>query len=303
MPEAGSTPIDVVIVLHQSARVVEAALESLEHAAPRRGVRVLVVDNASTDDGLAIAIRCSPGIEPIRQERNSGFAGGVNAGLARTRSEFVVLMNPDLRFAPHALDLLADHLEVTPLASLVGPRVDLADGHREPTAGVFPTLAREFAHALFLDRFLGLPGRRRPQPEIAEAVEWVSGCAWMLRMDRSGALSTLDEGYFMYVEDVDFCRRLRDAGREVWVEPSAVAQHARGTGSSSSSQLPADGGRSLLRYFQKHTSAREVALARSVLRIGWWLRAGLHRVLSGLGRPQAASLAARYSLALKELSD
>lgn len=291
-----------MIVLHESASVIGSALEALQSAAPRRGVRPIVVDNASTDDGAAIAARIAGESNVIRLASNVGFAGGVNAGLARSTSGTIALVNPDLQFEPGALDRMADALDAKPTVGLIGPLVRAADGSREATVGMFPTLAREQAHAWFLDRALGRAGRRADQPVSACRVDWISGCAWLLRREAMQQVGPLDAGYFMYVEDVDYARRLRDSGWEVWIEPLANALHVRGTGSSRSSLLPADGGLSLIRYFEQHASPRDAIAIRAVLRRGWSLRRMLHTVRGWCGSGVSARLALRYERALSDLA-
>lgn len=300
MIESAAASIDAVIVLHESASVIEGALESLRHAAPIRGVRPIIIDNASTDDGPAIASRILGADAVVTLPKNLGFAGGVNAGLARSHRPWLALVNPDLRFAPGALDYMASALESRPGSGLVGPIVRAADGTREETAGAFPTLDREIAHAWFLDRILGWEGRRVVQPTTAAQVDWVSGCAWLLRREAVEAVGPLDDGYFMYVEDVDYCKRLRNSGWDVWVEPGAEAIHVRGTGSTRSALLPADGGMSLVRYFERHASEEDARAIRAVLRRGWLIRRVLHTLRSWFGQPGAGRLAARYARAIEQ---
>jgi GT2 family glycosyltransferase len=294
----GSPEICAVVVLYQSARVIERCLEALRAAAPRRGVTIRVVDNASTDDGAMRAARLIGEQNVRRRAANGGFAAGVNTGLAGASEPWLAVVNPDLIFAPGSLDALADFLESHPTAGLVGPRVELQEGGREETAGDFPTPHREWAHAWMLDRLLGLPGRHRPQPVRPERVDWTSGCAWLIRREAWSGGGPLDEGYFMYFEDVDLCRRLLDAGWESWCCPGVFAVHARGTGSSESGALPADGGEAAVRYMMRfHPGADGVGAVRT-LRHGWWLRANLHRVLAVLGSERSRRLLPRYRSAL-----
>lgn len=299
--ESAPNSIDAIIVLHDSASVIEGAIDALRRAAPDCGVRPIIVDNASSDAGAAIASRLLGEAAVVRLPNNLGFAAGVNAGLIRSRSPWVALVNPDLRPAPGSLDKMVRALDLRPRAGLVGPLVRLEDGTREQTAGVFPTLARERAHSMFLDRLLGWEGRRVPQPDTAVQVDWVSGCAWLLRREAQLQVGPLDEGYFMYVEDIDYGKRLAAAGWEVWVEPAAEATHVRGTGSTRSGLLPADGGLALVRYFELHAPSRDARAIRAVLRRGWSIRRALHRVRSGFGSPGAARLAERYARAIEEL--
>lgn len=301
MTERPAREIDAVIVLHESGSVIDGSLAALADAAPRSVVNPIIVDNASTDAGPRIAESRLGAGSLIRSPRNLGFAGGVDLGLARCRHPWIALVNPDLRFAPGALDILADFLEAHPRVGLVGPLVRLAEGGREATAGVFPTAAREHAHAWFLDRWLGRAGRGAEQPDSASRVDWISGCAWLLRREALVQAGPLDDGFFMYVEDVDYGRRLQDSGWEVWVEPRAHAVHVRGTGSSASGLLPADGGRAMLRYFEKHATHAEQASARRALAAGWTIRRVLHMLRAWARRPGAERLERRYARALEDL--
>lgn len=293
--------ITAIVVLYDSSEVIPGCLHSLSLAAPQSGVAIVVVDNASHDAGPARAAAMLGEHAVVRLTENRGFAAGVNAGLARATTPYVAVINPDLRLAPGALDRMLAALEARPQAALIGPRVCEPSGAVEPTVGVFPSFERERAHAWLLDRLAGQPGRGRPQPAAAEAVDWVSGCAWLLRRSAVETIGPLDEDYFMYVEDVDYCRRLHAAGFEVWFEPAATAEHARGTGSAGSGALPADGGRALLHYFARfHPEVPQERLA-AVLRAGWTLRARLHGVRAAFGDARSAALARRYAKALAAL--
>ena len=293
--------IGAVVVIHESAGVIRGCLETLRESAPRRGLAILVVDNASTDDGADVAAGILGPERVLRLEENHGFAAGVNAGFARLGQPWLAIVNPDLAFARGALDRLADFLEGHPRAGLAGPRVRLANGAIEPTAGVFPTIAREEAHAWMLDRWLGRPGRSRRQPPAAERADWISGCAWLLRREAWQAAGPLDEDYFMYVEDIDYGRRLANAGWEVWIEPAIEAVHARGTGSRRSALLPADGGPALAHYFAKHEPQVPQRRLLAALRSGWALRRALHALLARAGRRESRMLERRYALALERI--
>lgn len=299
----GDARIAAVVVTFESAAVIESCLRDLLAGAPRRGLDVTVVDNASRDDGAARAAALLGAERVVRLPVNRGFAAGVNAVLRDFRGTHLAVVNPDVMMAPGTLDRLADALDAHPEAALMAPRVRGADGHFEPTVGVFPTLERERAHAQMLDRLLGRPARRAEFPARAARVDWASGCAWMLRGAAIHQTGALDEGYFMYFEDVDYCRRLRTAGWEVWATPDVEVVHARGGGSTRSAELPADGGRAMLRYFERHhpeVPRREVA---RVLAGGWRLRRTLHGVRAAFGDVRSAQLARRYARALAEITE
>lgn len=287
---------------HESATVIEPCLLALAAAAPRRGLEIIVTDNASGDGSADLA---AARLGPDRVRRlpvNRGFAAGVNAGIAGSDGAWIAVLNPDVIVPPETLDALADLLERHPRAGLVGPRVRDERGRLERTVGRFPTLARERAHALFLDRLAGLEGRHVPFPARTAEVEWISGCAWLLRVKAARAVGPLDEGYFMYLEDVDYCRRLRDAGWSVLASPEMEVRHDRGRGSSATGMLPADGGIALLHYFEKFHPEVSPTTLGAVLARGWRLRRLLHRALTRLGRRRSRALARRYQAALEVLA-
>lgn len=291
-----------VVVIFESAAVIDRCLDSLLEAAPQRGIEVRVVDNGSSDDGAARASARLGERAVIRMPVNRGFAAGVNAGLANAGSDWLAVVNPDLCFAPGALDALAAFLEGHPRAGVAGPRVDDAEGRREETAGVFPSSRREWVHAWMLDRVLPVQGRHRVQPMSAERVDWISGCAWLLRRAAWEAVGSLDEGYFMYFEDVDYCRRMAESGWEVWSNPAVRATHARGTGSRATATLPADGGAAAVRYLRKHLRPADRAPSVAALRSGWALRLAVRRGLAALGHPASRAIAERFRLALETSS-
>jgi len=294
-------PITAVVVTFESSAVIAECLENLRGAAPRRGISIRVVDNASADDSASLAARAIGSDNVIRLESNRGFAAGVNAGLASASGPWMAVLNPDTLIPAAALDDLADALERHPRAGLAGPRVLDSTGRPERTVGLQPTLARETAHAYFLDRVLGLEGRRVPFPDDVAPVEWLSGCMWLLRADAVRAVGPLDEAYFMYYEDVDYCRRMRDAGWDVLAVPGIEVRHAIGRGSRVTRQLPVDGGAALLRYFSKFHPGEPERRVRRVLERGWRIRRGVRRMLARLGDRRSAALAERFDLALQSL--
>ncbi|MBI5169464.1 MAG: glycosyltransferase family 2 protein [Candidatus Eisenbacteria bacterium] len=297
-PLAG--PITAVVVTYESAATLDRCLECLAAAAPRRGVQVVVADNASTDGSAAIAERrLGPG-GVVRLARNGGFAAGVNAGFARASGDLVAVLNPDVEVPAGGLDALADVLERHPRAALAGPRTLGHDGVAERTVGPFPTAEREWAHSWLLDH-AGWPGRFAPQPDSTARVDWVSGCGWLVRTDAVRAVGPLDEEYFMYFEDVDYCRRLHDGGWDVLHVPEVTWKHGLGKGSSGTGAQPADGGLAAVRYFRKHVPQLSEAQVRGMLVRGWWLRRLWRAARAALGHAPSAGVARRYAIAIEQV--
>jgi GT2 family glycosyltransferase len=296
-----SGPVAAVVVTYRSADVIGRCLEALLASAPRRGVALRVVDNASGDGTVERAQRVIGSDCVIRLDDNRGFAAGVNAGLAAVRAPWIAVINPDAFVPPGGLDRLADVLDSDPRAGLVGPRVRDTEGRPEPTAGLFPTLARERAHAWMLDRLIGLEGRRATFPERTAPVDWVSGCAWVLRAEAVRDVGQLDETYFMYYEDVDYCRRLHDRNWNVLATPDVEVVHRISTGSDGTARLPADGGAALVRYFRKFHPETSPEAVQRLLRRGWGLRRAWRLARARMGHAPSAGAAERYRLAIESL--
>lgn len=298
-PSEGS--ITAIVVTYESVAVLERCIATLRAAAPRSGVRIVVADNASTDGTVARAVSLLGQANVLRLTENRGFAAGVNAGFAAATTPFVAVVNPDIEVPAGGLDALVKVLERHPEAGLVGPGVITDTGALEATVGAFPTPEREWAHSWLLDR-LGWPGRFVTAPERTGAVEWVSGCAWLVRAAAARAVGPLDEAYFMYFEDVDWCRRMHDAGWAVLHAPELRWRHGVGKGSSGTGALPADGGLAALRYFTKFHPTLGEARARALLVRGWRLRLVWRRVLASLGHARSAAVAQRYRTAIAQVA-
>jgi hypothetical protein len=295
-------PIEVAVVTHDSAHVLAAGLRSILAAAPQRGVRVWVVDNASRDGSAGLAASLVGDAQVIRCAENRGYAAGVNRALERARSPWFAVLNPDVELPPGALDRLAGLLAAHPRAALVAPRVRDEQGRPEGSVGPFATLRRERAHAFYLEYFFGVPGRRGAFPNSTAPVDWASGCAWLLRLAAARAVGALDEEYFMYWEDMDYCRRIWSAGWEVLATPEVEVRHLLGRGSARTALLPADGGAGIVRYFRKFHPEVDIDHLKAVVTAGWRLRRWSHVVRAALGREGSRTWVKRFDLALDQMA-
>lgn len=295
--------IVAVVVTHESAAVIDSCLVALGAAAPERGLDVRVVDNGSTDDSADRAASRIGTTHVLRRAENRGFAAGVNAALQDLNCLYLAVVNPDVILPPGALDRLAAILDAHPRAGLIGPRVRDTAGRIDRSVGHFPTLTRERAHAMLLDQLLGHEGRRMTFPLAVSTVDWISGCMWLVRVEALRAVGPLDEDYFMYFEDVDYCKRLVAAGWDVLATPDVEVTHAIAKGSSRSATLPADGGEGpALHYFRKFQPQVAENEVRRALALGWGLRRAIHTALGLLGNPSARIRARRFALALQTLA-
>jgi N-acetylglucosaminyl-diphospho-decaprenol L-rhamnosyltransferase len=224
--------LSIVIVTFNSAAEIDACLASLAVHAASVDFETLVIDNASSD-GTAAAVRARwPGVRVLDAGRNLGFAGGSNLGIRQTARELILLLNPDTVVRPGALEALVAALDARPDAAVAGPRLIDGDGRPELSFGRMISPIAELRQKLLVK------GNDRGMPLVAKYVGritnrprdvgWVSGACLLVRRADAEAVGLLDERYFMYAEDVDFCAAIRARGRAVVFVPASQVVHLRG---------------------------------------------------------------------------
>jgi len=227
-----------VVVSYNVAPLLARCLESLRRAGEDlrslgHSLRVVVVDNASTDGSVALVRERFPEVVLIESQANLGFGAGCNLGAgAAPGSPFVLFLNPDAEATPGAVPLLLERLRRTPAAAIAGPRLVSPDGAPQEARRNFPTLGALFLESTPLEwRHPGWGALRRyrceGQAEVAGPVDWLSGACLLLRREAFEEVGGFDPRFFMYFEEVDLARRLAGRGWETWYEPAAVVQHHR----------------------------------------------------------------------------
>jgi N-acetylglucosaminyl-diphospho-decaprenol L-rhamnosyltransferase len=244
--------IDAVIVSYRSAETLRGCVEPL---AALPGVGVVVVDNASPDDALETITDLE--VEVERSPKNGGFSYGCNRGAARGSAPLLLFLNPDARLDAAALEALRYALASDPAAALVGPRIIEDDGELAWSQRRYPRLRSTFAHAFFLHRLFPRAEwsdeliRDPAVYESAGSPEWVSGACMLVRRDAFESVGGFDERFFLYCEDTDLCKRLRDAGHTIRFEPGAEIHHVGGASSGAGETRPI-AARSRVLYARKH---------------------------------------------------
>lgn len=243
--------VDVVVVSYNSRDELRGCVEPLAH---EPGLRVVIVDNASRDDSLAV-IGDLP-MERVELAENIGFGAGCNAGWRTGRAPFTLFLNPDARVEPRAVLALAEVAQKTS-AAVVAPRIVDADGNLEWSLRRFPTVRSIFGQAMFAHRVLPTASwmdeviREPERYEREGPCEWASGACLLVRRDVLEEIGGFDERFFMYCEDVDLCRRIWDAGHVVRYTPAVTCTHVGGA-SEPRWRLFAALVRSRIRYAKKH---------------------------------------------------
>jgi GT2 family glycosyltransferase len=286
--------VDVVIVSYNSRDRLRACVEPLLAV---QSTNVIVVDNASPDASLE-AVRDLP-LTAIQLAQNGGFAHGVNAGWRAGSSPYVLLLNPDARIDGASIEALVLALEQDPGLGAAAPRIVDEDGSLDYSQRRFPRLRSTYARAFFLHRlFPSAPWTDelvRDEDAYARrgSPDWVSGACVLLRRKALEELEGLDEGFFMYGEDIDLCRRLRAAGYELLYEPAALVHHEGGASAPRAHLLPVLAA-SRIRYAAKHRSRAGALLER----IGVALEAVTHVAVARGGIAARAGHARALRLAV-----
>jgi N-acetylglucosaminyl-diphospho-decaprenol L-rhamnosyltransferase len=221
-----------IIVAYRSASELPACLESIRADAGSTA-KIIVVDNASPDSSGSVAAGHIARPDVVLSDRNIGFGGGCNLGVRHTDADCIFLLNPDARLVPGATSLLTEALASDASLALVAPRVvDPTGESRAASAGAEPTLGANIGHFLAVGRIRGLGRYFRPvylaNGLVRSNPDWVSGAAMLIRRVAFDEVGGFDERIFMYMEDVDLCRRLRELGWRVGYEPQALVEHVMG---------------------------------------------------------------------------
>lgn len=228
-------------------------------ARPGRPTRqVIVVDNASTDGSVAMLRAKFPQVQVIVNDANRGFAFANNQGLAVAQGRYVLLLNPDTEVLGDALATLVRYMDAHPDVGIAGPQLLHPDGRIQSSRRRFPNLPILFLESTWLECLAPKGLLRRyyvlDQPDDATLdVDWIMGAAMLARRAAIRQTGGMDDGFFMYSEELDWCRRVKAAGWRIVYHPAAQIIHY--VGKSSEQAVPArhiNFQRGKIRYAKKH---------------------------------------------------
>ena len=252
--------LSTVVVHFRSLDTLPACLRALENGTRGMSSDLVVVDNASGDSVADLLARDFPSARLIPNHENVGYARAVNQGITATRGEFVLVMNPDCFVEQGALEALVRHARAHPHVGITAPQLLTEDGAIEFSARAFPNalsflfnryslLTRWFPENPFSRRYLLTDWDHRTVREV----DWVSGACMLVRRAAIEAVGPMDEGFFMFNEDVDWCRRMGLGGWSVAYVPEARAVHTIGASRGRvSNRVILERHRGMIRYFHKH---------------------------------------------------
>ncbi len=229
--------LSVIIVNWNVRDLLQRALASVYASWDGRpGLEIIVVDNASHDDSVAMLRETFPNVQVIANAENRGFTGGNNQGLAAATGDFLLLLNPDTEIVGDALPRMVDYLQIHPGVGMLGPQLLNPDGSAQSSRRRFPTLPVLFLESTWLEK---LAPRKvlqhyyaKEQPDdLVQNVDWITGAAMLTRREAVAQVGGMDEGFFMYSEELDWCRRIRETGWRVVYFPEARIVHHEGKSS------------------------------------------------------------------------
>jgi len=285
-----SVDLSIIIVSWNVQELLSACLQSIQAAAKdNMVVETIVVDNASTDDTPALLRRDFPGVRLIEPGENTGFTRGNNLAIDVAAGRHLLFLNPDTEIVADALPRLVAYLDEHSSVGVVGPQLLNPDGTVQSSRRRFPTLwtavfestwLQPLAPRRVLDRYFM---RDVPDDETCE-VDWVQGAAFAVRHTVVDQVGRFDEAFFMYSEELDWQKRIKQAGWQIVSLPDAQVIHH---GGSSSDQVVAQRHiyfqTSKVRYFYKHHGPIVGSLVRLVLLANYLWQTALEAAKWGLG--------------------
>lgn len=250
--------LSIIIVNWNVAALLSACLDSIRASSPQCSVEIIVVDSASADNSVPMLRDHYPDVTLLAQSENVGFTRGCNIGMAQAHGRYLFLLNPDTEIIGSALDRLVHFMDAYPDAGIAGAHTLNTDGTYQSTRRRFPTLATAIfestwlqgvAPRAILDRYYVNDAPHN----VTLEVDWVQGSALIARREVFEQIGGLDEGFIMYSEELDWCKRAKSAGwRVMFVSDAVIIHHG---GKSSEQVAPRRHilfQQSKLRYFRKH---------------------------------------------------
>lgn len=299
------TTIDVTaIVVSYDTR--ELLAECIASIPAQDNVEIIVVDNGSSDGSPAMVRESFPRVRVIENEANLGFVAATNQGIRAGRGRYVLLLNSDAALLDGALKAMVELADATPRAAIVGARVLNPDGSFQASHARFPTVSIELLILTGFGRWMYGPWYPSHGPDdfrAPAAVDYVSGACLLARRAAIDEVGPLDEGYFMYVEEVDWCYEMKRAGWQVWYQPHASVTHHGAASSRGAAAREALLYRGRVRFFRKHYGDRAARRLKRLIVVTSAAKAVADGLLRLIGRRERRRARIRMKDLLAALRD
>jgi len=253
--------LSIVIVSWNTADLLRQCLRSILSGTHEQSIEIIVVDNGSSDGTPEAVQKEFPSVTLIQNHANLGFAKANNIAIRRSTGRYVCLINPDVVVGEGCLDRMLAYMDQQPSIGILGPKILNPDSTIQFSCRRFPSLWNALCRAMALDALFpskslfGDPLMRSWAHDSLRQVDMLSGCFWMIRREALDAVGSLDEDFFMYGEDLDYCQRCWQQGWEIVYFPQVAAVHY---GGASSCHFPVrfqvESLQSTLRYWKKYRS-------------------------------------------------
>ena len=264
---------------------------------------VWVVDNGSADGSADMVCSEFPDINLISNQENAGFAKANNQVLRICRGRYALLLNSDAFMLPDALARLVAFMDQSHNTGAVGPCYANLDGSFQASYADFPTLTNEIIRCSGVSRLLlnkHFPSHEPADSQTNRAVDWIPGTCLLVRVSAMADVGLLDEGYFFYYEEVDWCYRMRQKGWSVWYLSEVVVRHGLGQSSrkvSAASLWHLYRGR--VRYFAKHHGSFQASFLKAMLIVHLMAKACISGMAAAFRESQHSSWRTYRDVAVK----
>jgi len=258
--------LSIIIVNWNTRNLLCQCIDSLTQTLKKIDTEIFVVDNGSADGSVATVREKFPVVKLIENTVNMGFARANNQAIYQSSGEYLLFLNPDTRVKNEAIPTMLSFMSAHAKAGLVGAQLLNADGSRQNSIANFPSLATELLNKSLLRRLFPekFPGKERDYPGPVE-VDSVIGACMLVRRETVEQVGLLDEGYFLFLEETDWCFRMKKAGWKIYHIPGAEVLHFQGkSAGAQKAKARIEYYRSRYHYFRKNRGSFQT----SVLSIG-----------------------------------
>lgn len=286
--------LSIIIVSWNVAALLKACLDSILQAnnAPYN-IEIIVVDSDSSDETVELLKHDYPQVKLLAQTENLGFTRCNNIGLAAAKGRNLMLLNPDTEVIEDALPQMIAYLDNNPTVGIIGPHTLNTDGTHQSTRRRFPSLAVALFESTWLQPFApkSLLSRyyvREVEDGATTDVDWVQGSALMARREVYAQVGGLDEGYVMYSEEMDWCRRAKDVNwRVVYLGSAKITHHGGKSTQQATARKHIHFQESKLRYFHKYHGVLTAQFLRAFLFFNYGWQIGLEGIKALLGHKRS----------------
>lgn len=264
--------LSIIIVTYNSEKLIKPCLDSIFKTITGLDFEIIIIDNNSQDQTVSLIEKKFPQVHLIQNKENVGFAQAVNQGIRKAQGNFILLLNPDMRVLDRAVNKSLEFLIKNSQVGILGCQLLYPDGKIQTSFGRFPSLLTEFLQATFLykvlpfGRFIPYNFLTRRRFKKTHQVDWLGGGFMMIKKEVIEKIGFLDENYFLYLEDIDFCFRAKKAGFKIYYFPEAKVIHYHMVSTQKDpSQAIINEAKSLLYYFKKYN--KNIVLLKFLIRL------------------------------------